>query len=167
MNIQFRLAKDDDVPDMAKIHTRSVEACSKNIYPPGYLDKKADIQEVFKRIIIEQKIITYIIENDLKPIGLLLFSPPNDNDLDDTFYELIGLFIHPDYFRMGIGTLSMDFFIKKVHELGKKSAVVWVIDGNTNAMNFYKKCGFTADGKIKTHNADGKPINSIRMITQV
>jgi ribosomal protein S18 acetylase RimI-like enzyme len=85
-----------------------------------------------------------------------------DSDLDDSFYELCGIYLHPDYYRMGIGSKAMKFALEKAHEKNKKHIVVWVFEENENSINFYKKHGFMADGMTRIHDY-GKPVNSIRM----
>ena len=58
------------------------------------------------------------------------------------------IYLHPDYFRMGIGTKAMEFAFDIARRIGKTMMTVWVLDENLNSIKFYEKCGFAADGKI-------------------
>jgi len=89
-------------------------------------------------------------------------APPTDDDVGDNTYELHYIYLHPDYFRMGIGTKAMEFAFKKLTVFGKTAMIVLVLDENANSIKFYEKCGFTADGKVM--NAEyGKVNGRIRM----
>ena len=86
---------------------------------------------------------------------------PQD-DVGDDFYELHYIYLHPDYYRQGIGSKAMAYAFDKACNLGKKYMVVWVFADNVNSVKFYEKCGFRADGKTATRDF-GKPLTSIRM----
>jgi ribosomal protein S18 acetylase RimI-like enzyme len=97
-----------------------------------------------------------------KTVGIMKVAAAQDSDLDDSFYELHYIYLHPDYFRMGIGIKAMAFAFDKARSLEKKTMVVWVLERNENAIKLYEKCGFAADGKTMTQNR-GKPLALIRM----
>lgn len=161
--IIVRLATPADAPDMAEIHVRSWEAAYKDIIPAEYIkEKNATRQAMFKRIITDENTTQYVISTDEKTIGIMCIAPPQDSDVDNSFYELHGIYLHPDYYRHGIGTQAMEFALNKARSIGKTDMTVWVFAENTNAINFYEKCGFTADGATKTYNC-GKEMQCIRM----
>jgi ribosomal protein S18 acetylase RimI-like enzyme len=89
-------------------------------------------------------------------------APPQDDDVGDDFYELHYIYLHPDYFRMGIGTKAMEFTCEKARSIGKTSMIVWVLDENVNSIRFYEKYGFYTDGKIM-NSKYGKENGRIRM----
>lgn len=103
-----------------------------------------------------------MIQLDGKTVGIMNVAPPQDDDLGETYYELHGIYLHPDYYRRGIGTRAMEFALNKAQNLGKKVMTVWVFADNANSIKFYEKCEFIADGKTKTLNC-GKPLAAIRM----
>ena len=163
MNVTIRLAKPDDAPDMAEIHARSWEVAYKNIIPEEYIKaKNATRPALWQRIITDENTTQYVIEVDGKTVGIMSVAPPKDDDVDDNYYELHGIYLHPDYYHKGIGTQAVNFAFDKARKLGKKSMNVWVFAENYNSINFYEKCGFIADGKTHTHDY-GKIVYSIRM----
>lgn len=162
-NITIRLAKPADAPDMAEIHARSWEAAYKDIIPAEYIKEKNAIRPtLFRRIITDENTTQYVIAADGKTVGIMCIAPPQDDDTDDSFYELHGIYLHPDYYRQGIGTQVMEFAFNKARSIGKINMTVWVFAENTNAINFYIKCGFAADEKTKTLSC-GKEMQCIRM----
>jgi ribosomal protein S18 acetylase RimI-like enzyme len=104
----------------------------------------------------------YVIQKDGKTIGILSIGLPKDDDLGDEYYELHGIYLHPDYFRQGIGTQVMEFVYSNAHALGKRYITLWVFAENASSIRFYEKSGFAPDGKEKTMEC-GKVMNCIRM----
>jgi len=86
----------------------------------------------------------------------------NDIGIDGSFWELHGIYLHPDYYRRGIGTIALDFAVNKAKAAGKTNMLLWVFEENVNSIKFYEKCGFAADGASKIYNC-GKEMNCIRM----
>ena len=162
-HITIRLARPADAPDMAEIHARSWEVAYKDIIPDDYIKtKNATRPALFKRIITDENTTQYVIQVDGKSVGIMGIDFPQDNDVSDDFYELRGIYLHPDYYRKGIGTQAVDFAFDKARSLGKKYMNVWVFAENYNSIKFYEKCGFTADGQSKTYDCR-KITNCIRM----
>lgn len=171
MNIKIRVATPADSLDMAEIHARSWEAAYKDIIPIEYIkEKNATRPALYKRIITVENTIHYVIQRDDKTVGIMCVAPPqedaddilNGGGIDDSFYELHGIYLHPDYYRQGIGIQAMEFALDKVRNVGKENIILWVFAENVNAIKFYEKCGFVSDGATKTYKC-GKDMVCIRM----
>lgn len=171
MNILIRLATRADAPDMANIHARSWEVAYKDIIPAEYIKEKNSTRAArWERILSAENKIHYIILNGNTAVGMLTIGAPqhenieikNDIGIDDSFWELHSIYLHPDYYHRGIGTIALDFAMNKAREAGKTNMLLWVFEENKNAVKFYEKCGFAADGASKVYNCD-KKMNCIRM----
>ena len=119
--------------------------------------------EQYKRVITDENENSYVIQKDGKTVGILKIAEPVDDDLDDNHYELHYIYLHPEYFRQGIGAFAMEFVFEKVRELGKRYVCLWVFAENEDSIKFYEKCGFRTDGKTKIQER-GKAMEIIRMI---
>ena len=162
-DITIRLASPCDSPDMAEVHMRSWEVAYKDIIPMDYIkEKNATRPALWQRIITEENTTQYVIQKGDKTIGIMCVAPPQDDDVGEDFYELHGIYLHPDYYRQGIGSKVMDFAFDKARSLGKNIMTLWVFADNTNSIKFYEKCGFIADGKTKIINCS-KEMLCIRM----
>ncbi|MCL2517627.1 MAG: GNAT family N-acetyltransferase [Oscillospiraceae bacterium] len=162
-NITIRLAIPADAPDMAEVHMRSWEVAYNGFIPADYIrEKNAGRPALWQRIITEENTTQYVIQSDNKTVGIMCVALPQDDDVGEELYELHGLYLHPDYFRQGIGTVAMEFALNIARNLNKTQMTVWVFSDNTNSINFYKKCGFIADGSTKILQC-GKPLTTIRM----
>ena len=165
MNITIRLAKPGDAPDMAEIHARSWEVAYKDIIPMEYIKQKnATRPELYQRIITDDNTTQYVIQADGKTVGIMGIDAPQqcDDDVGDEYYELRGIYLHPDYYRKGIGTQAVNFAFDIARKLDKKFMNVWVFAENANSIKFYEKCGFVVDGKTRTYDY-GKIMDSVRM----
>ena len=161
MNITIRLAVPADAPDMAEVGIRSWEVAYKDIIPAEYIrERNATRSKQFK--IPDDNTTKYVIQKDSKIIGIMTIDRSYDDDLDDSFYDLQAIYLHPDYYRQGIGSQAMEFAYDIARNLGKTAMTVWLLADNHNAKNFYEKCGFNADGKTKTKDY-GKTLTLIRM----
>ena len=161
--IDIRLATLADAPDMAEIHMRSWEAAYKDIIPAAYIrEKNATRPALWERILSGENTTRYIIRSGGKAVGFVCVGPSEDDDVDDSFYDLHGLYLHPDYYRKGIGTQAMAFALDLARGRGKIAMTVWVFAGNANAIAFYEAAGFTPDGKIDTRDF-GKIMECVRL----
>lgn len=169
MNITIRRALPADAADMAEILSRSWEAAYKNIIPAEYIsEKNATRLALFRRIVTGEDTGHCVIEKGGKSIGIMWVGTPKQeshvdtDDIDDSFYELHSLYIHPDFWRQGIGSEAMEFAVSRARSAGKRNIILWVFAENTGAISFYEKCGFTADGAYKLYNC-GRELKAIRM----
>jgi len=149
--IHIRLATPADAPDMAEIHMRSWETAYRDIIPAEYIkEKNATRPALWESLITEENTRHHIILINGQAVGFLCVGPPQDEDLDKSFYDLQGLYLHPDYYRQGIGTQAMAFAYEKARASAKTNMIVWVLAENANAIQFYEACGFAADGTQQT-----------------
>lgn len=171
MEIDIRLAVPADAPDMAKILSCSWIAAYRSIIPIHAIEKQNTARlALFQRIITNENDSHYIISVDGNSVGTFCIAPPreehipvkNDSGIDDSSYELHGIYLDPAFFRQGIGTAAMDFAIAKAQHIGKKQMILWVFEDNTNAIRFYQSCGFATDGAEKSYDY-GRSIKCVRM----
>jgi len=119
--------------------------------------------EQFKSATTEDNKNSYVVQKDGKTAGIIKIAEPVDDDLDDTYYEIHYIYLHPDCFRQGIGTLAVEFAFDKALELGKKFVSLWVLTENEGSIKFYEKCGFRADSETKIQKR-GREVEIIRMV---
>ena len=161
--IVIRLAVRADAPDMAEVHMRSWEAAYKDIVPEEYIREKNALRPaLWERVLSEANTTQYIIKKGGKTAGMIGIGPSRDEDAGSDVYELMGLYLLPEYFRQGIGSQAMEFAFDKARELDKKIMTVWLMADNLNAKSFYEKCGFTKDGKSRISER-GRIMEDIRM----
>ncbi len=82
--------------------------------------------------------------------GLIIHNPSRDEDLPD-YYELTAIHVEPAFKNSGIGSQLISKAEQIAKEKGFKNLMLWVLDGNIRAINFYKKHGYKCDGQKKFH----------------
>lgn len=157
MSIAVRKAEIEDCRDLGRIHSESWKAAYKGIIPDSFLDKiTAESRE--KRFLeamsngLERNYVAFC-ENRIA--GFICIGKCRDDDLDDTFGEIWGIYLHPAYWRQGIGTSLMAFGLDCLKNEGFKRVSLWVLEKNENARRFYEKFGFRYDGTRKELDFDG------------
>ncbi len=168
MNLTIRLADSADVTIMAEIISRSWEVAYKDIIPAEYIKESNSTRPArCAQHFAANQDKHFVIQADERIVGTMWIAPLSEdeaknNGVDSSFYELVALYLLPDYYHKGIGTVAMNFAIQKARSAGKSNMIVWVLEENISAISFYKKCGFTADGASKPHSY-GKELTLIRM----
>ena len=162
-DIVIRLARPSDARNMAEVGMRSWEVAYKGIMPEEYIrEKNATRPAQFAQNITDENTYAYVAQYNGKTVGIMRIAPPVDDDVCENTYEIHYIYLHPDYFRMGIGTEMMEFAYDIARGLGKAIMVVWVLAENVDSIRFYEKCGFVADGKSQMTER-GRMLEQIRM----
>ena len=81
--------------------------------------------------------IYLVAENESGVVGFLVGGKPKKKDLPYP-YEIYIFYVHPDYWRNGIGTALIQAFKERING---SDFCVYMLDGNQRAMNFYQKMG--------------------------
>ena len=143
-------ATPNDAQDMAYILNTSWSSTYAGIIPNETIEaRNASRLQYILMALEDHSENYYIVRQQQTPVAVMCFGPSIDEDTPRYTYEVMVMYVHPDYTRQGIGSRMMDYVVKQGKKLRMKRLKVWVLSLNTNAINFYKKNGFVADGKTK------------------
>lgn len=157
MSIAVRKAEIEDCRDLGRIHSESWKAAYKEIIPDSFLDMiTAESREKrFADAMSRGNERNFVAIRENEVVGFICIGKCRDDDLDDTFGEIWGIYLHPAYWRQGIGTSLMAFGLDCLKNEGFKRVSLWVLEKNENARRFYEKFGFRYDGTKKELDFDG------------
>ena len=149
----IREARVGDAARIAEIDVTSSRFAYKDIIPDDCLYKDLSVEAripVYERWINEKRFDLYVYEDPDTGLitGMMGIGICEDEDKKDAF-ELHFLYIDPDHVRQGIGSQMLQFFEGKGKEKGIHEFVIWVLEENGMAINFYEKLGYRPDGKDK------------------
>ena len=83
----------------------------------------------------------------------------------DKRYEITTLYILPTYQYQGIGSALIDTSLQEITTANATARFhLWVLDTNTNAINFYKKHGFKQNAERHEEMYENTKIIDIKMI---
>lgn len=164
--IIIREAVHQDAFKIAEIHVKSWQSAYHGLISNTYLsnlsvqEKKHKWEKRISQTISETLVAT--IENRIK--GFISFGLERDGGFSDQqVAEISAVYIHPCYYRQGIGQELMRTALNKI-VIQYSQVVLWVLKQNHNAIRFYTKTGFLADGATKSVALDDKNfLNEIRM----
>lgn len=92
------------------------------------------------------QIVVFEDETEAVLKGFAMHGHSRDKDSDHT-YEIQAMNVQPEFTRQGIGNILVEYVSDHAWELGDRRLSVWVLDGNTIGISFYRKQGFVEDGK--------------------
>ena len=167
-NLEIRRATIDDAPACAEIHCRGWEAAYADFIPAEAIaEKNAARPAAWPGYLTSGKFEYYVPVLDGKVVGFLsLRSPEEHENLPDHYYEVGGIYLHPDYYRRGIGRRLMASAEERAREKGKSAMMLWVFEDNDSSRRFYEACGYRPDGKTQTSEYGGKTLRSLRYVKE-
>jgi ribosomal protein S18 acetylase RimI-like enzyme len=132
--MRIRLASPDDADGMARVHVDSWRAAYKGIVPDAHLASLSYEQRAARWrdnfATANRNTFVYVAEGTHgRVIGFAGGGPERDGDPNYTG-ELYALYLHPDYFRQGIGKQLAQTVAHRLIQDGMSSMLVWVLAQN-------------------------------------
>ena len=131
---------------VGQIHAKAWKDTYEGIFPDEYInqDSTEKRKQEFLQALENNKCKYYTVIINKCNIGVIKVSTMSYN-----ICEIESIYFLKEYRGMGYGTRTLDF-IKKQYWSCK--IVLWVLDSNNDAINFYKKNGFSFNGKKREIN---------------
>lgn len=149
----FREATQEDVDGLAEVLVLSRKAAYQGKIPASHLEGMTVAQkaEEWREILRSPTTKTFLAQNlDKKVIGFVNFGNYRDENLpNEEVVEIRTLYVHPEYWRKGIGKNLAELAIQNCKNSGSKRIVLWVLDSNEPAQRFYQSLDFQPDGRVK------------------
>ena len=76
--------------------------------------------------------------------------------------EVMALYVDPDHWGSGSGRALIAAGRERLCAIGFTAAILWVLDGNTNAERFYDADGWTRDGSRRIDRPWGSAVHELR-----
>jgi ribosomal protein S18 acetylase RimI-like enzyme len=165
---KIRYADANDAKVLGEIHSKSWEVAYKDIVPDEILNRMTaeKRQKYFHKALTEYWEEDALIFKDNKAAGFICIGKCRDKDKDDTYGEIWGLYLLPEYWNKGIGTYFINWGLNELKRRNYKKATLWVLEENLNARKFYEKIGFEHDGTVEEITI-GKKLKEYRYIKDI
>jgi GNAT superfamily N-acetyltransferase len=151
--IAVRPARIGDAEAITEAHTTAWQVAYRGIMPDRYLDEleqQKPSSVARHRVYIvspdDPRTFDFVAEYDDELVGWLCGGPSRDDDRRDTTGEVWAIYVHPDYWRSGVGGALMTAAFKRLVDDGYTEAVLWVFEANGRARGFYERFGWRPDG---------------------
>lgn len=131
-----------DAKRLKEIHISAYQKSYRGYLPDEYLDSLSITEEVVQKtaLYIEKTECYFVEENDEKIAFAYLLDETGEKDV----FELMAIYVHPDFQRQGVGRFFVSELIKIKKQKGFKKVILWTIKDGP-AVGFYEKIGFKLD----------------------
>lgn len=145
--IQLRRATVADAEAIAAIRIEGWRTTYRGMIPDSYLNEMDMNQNVLHwRTILqalpvkEDSLCVYVAVSEDEIVGFVSAMKLPEPKLDKDG-EINAIYIRPQWQRCGIGKRMLHKAARSLQAMGCTSCVIWVIDGNSQARNFYEELG--------------------------
>jgi len=170
MSITIRKVFPEEAYEYTVCHIACWRDAYKGIITDKYLDNMLAEQEQRTESIKQTlhspgDFIFFCAVYDGGMIGRLIIGKSRDDD-KPAAGEIGAIYLLEDYSNKGYGRQMMDYAINLLKKMNYREIIVWVLEENIRARQFYEKYGFSFDGTKKEINID-KPLIEIRYVIGV
>lgn len=150
--VTIRRVRPGDEDALAYIQTTSWKSAFRHIVKPELLEEVTQMErakQMYRSLIEAQKGNGYILELNGIPHCIAYWDHSRTEEMNGAA-ELICIHSLPDNWHKGYGSLMMNRILSDIRAAGFRTVFLWVFKENKNAICFYRKHGFHANGKSQT-----------------
>lgn len=150
-NTCLRLASIADAEKIASVHAISWQKMYHDFIPEDILDRFSFSERLHQWEYLLSAGVTVILAEELdRTVGFVSICPlRNALPQHKHFGEISAIYVHPDYWRQGIGRQLCLAALNQLKKQDFVSVALWVLEANILARNFYEALGFTASNHTK------------------
>jgi L-amino acid N-acyltransferase YncA len=155
----------EDARAVAQIHVDAWRAAYVGIVPDDYLASLSvdDREAMWREAIATGKPEMLVARRDGRVIGWVSFDAARAKGAAADVGELWAIYLDPRHVATGAGRALWLGARQRLIERGFRSAVLWVLAGNTRAIRFYERAGFSLDpGSSQRFTLGGREIEELR-----
>ncbi len=166
--MRVRRAIAGDAPAIATVHVAAWRAAYVGQVPQEHLDGLDAASRVpsWQRTIAAAdwpRAGAFVLVNDRDNVlGFAHVCPSRDGDAGAQVGELSAMYLAPQTWRKGGGSVLMIAALECMREAGFRSVTLWVLEGNQRARMFYEAFGFRADAGSAALNIGGAELTEVR-----
>ncbi|MDN3519132.1 GNAT family N-acetyltransferase [Aquisalimonas lutea] len=164
MTAETRIADTRDAADIARVHVASWRAAYRGILPDDLLDRLtvADREALWQQVLSDDRVQVAVVEENAAVRGFLSVGPSRDAGAGKDTGEVSAIYLDPDVWRRGHGSLLMDRAVQMARSNGWSQLTVWVLRENTGARAFYEHMGFGPDGAEREEMVQSTKVTEVR-----
>lgn len=162
----LRQAAPGDEQAVSQVHVRSWQAAYRGLLADSYLDALDPADRAARYTFSEpgpdQPHTTLAVEDD-HICGFATIGPCRDSD-KPAAGELYAIYVHPDWWRRGVGRTLIHAARHQLTDRGFAAGVLWVLAGNERAFRFYQADGWRPDGRRRLADVHGITVEEARYV---
>ena len=162
----IRHAEPSDAGGIAAVQVAAWQSAYRGLMPDHVLDGLSvqAAKQRWRERIAEPWGHILVVERGDRIVGHAACGTTRDQDVDrERVGEIYVLYVHPCAWRCGYGSALVDQCLARLREEEFREVILWVLQGNEQAIRFYQAAGFEADGATPTkRRADGTEMRLVR-----
>lgn len=160
----IRFASPRDATRIAEIQVSSWRVAYRSILEEEYLSKLSAEKraESWRQIITSDPLSLFVFETEEKITGWINFGTCRDDDSPESG-EIYAIYIHPDYFGKGMGSMLMAHAERELFNRGHFQINLWLLEKNHSAQSFYESLHYKDDGTRKLFKLGNREVCEMRM----
>jgi putative hydrolase of the HAD superfamily len=136
--VRIRIARPDDAVGLFELQRASALAAFEHIFPSAQYPFPDEAErERWTSYVSEPATSVLVAEWAGESVGVAVL----EGD------ELVRLFVVPERWGSGVGTLLHDAVMELMHSEGRPQCRLWVLEENQSAREFYERRGWRLDGR--------------------
>jgi len=145
-----RPARPEDLSRLAEIHVYGWRFAYAGLVPDRelWVDRTVEKGLTWWADLVKPPADRALVYDDGLVKGFSLHLPCRDEDAGDA-HEIGALYVEPAFLRQGAGRALVGASEEAARHQGRRRLVLWVLEKNRRAVEFYQACGFRPDGARK------------------
>ena len=154
--MEISKANIDDSDQIGSLLVETWKHAYKGIMQQSVLDNLSveKRSEGWKRV-LEKGPEVYVLRNGLEILGVVQICKfRGEIARYSGFSEIPVLYLKPKVIGQGFGSMLLSYAHERYTVLEAEGVVLWVLEKNTRAIDFYGKHGYSFTGEVKAHNTE-------------
>lgn len=153
-----------DIPAVACANVAAWQKAFRGILSDRLLDDLTQdrFEENWKNSLQRPRRTNLVVEAEQGVIGFVAFGPASDGTGNG---EVYGIYVHPDHWRMGAGSLLMAAALEALKSMGFERAMLWTMTDNSNSRRFYEKIGWSLSGETRISERQNESFEEVQYWT--
>ncbi len=141
----------DDYEQIAFVHYKAWLETYTGLLPESFLKNRTleSSINIFKNNLCSNTVVAIV---DNKVVGFCGWGSLRENSFQENLGEIQGIYLLDAYQKNKIGRKMIEFALEQLVTEKYSKVGLWVLSTNENAINFYKKMGFSDTGIFKEEN---------------
>jgi GNAT superfamily N-acetyltransferase len=162
--MEIRQATPADAGAIAEVEVRSRRTGYASFMPIDFLEGLTieDATDLWQSRFLDPNFETLIAESEGRIAGFVRYGEADAPDVGTGTGEVKLIFVHPDFWRHGVGSGLLADAERGLIRFGFWYAVLSVYEGNEQARRFYERNGWGFDGTSWQVERGGKQLTELR-----
>lgn len=160
--VTLRPATQSDAAELSRVQEAAWKTAYSDIFPGSFLDALHVPESRWAERMSAGVGVLVSTERD-RIVGYSSYAAADDPG----WGELRAIYVDPDFQGRGHGSRLLEATEAAIDYRGYESALLWVIDRNTSARNFYEHRGWTLGAPFRLEDIGGTQVTLVRYETRL